>query len=70
MNEAIDFNGIKGYSALSEDAKTLFRNVYKTHQSGFKSYGQAVSVKEEKRRLKVSFETGEYLYYYPDGTWG
>jgi len=69
MNGAIDFNAIKGYSAMSEDAKTLFRNVYKKHQSGFKGYGQAVSVKE-KSRLKVNFENGDFVYYYPNGTWG
>jgi len=70
MKGTIDYNTIQGYSAMSEDAKTLFRNVYKTHQRGFKGYGKAVTVTEEKRRLKVSFEVGEYLYYYPDGTWG
>lgn len=70
MNEVIDFESIKGIQKLSKKARALFESIYTTHRSGFKAYGKAVKVTEERNRLKVSFETGEYLYYYPDGTWG
>ena len=68
--EPLAVESIDGYSSLSEYGKKLFKSTYTRHIRGGCSYGCAIKVKEERKRLRVDFENGEYLYYYPNGTWG
>ena len=69
----IDFEKVKGYKKLSENAKGIFQRVYRAHNS---MQGQThkfdwvpISVKECKTHLEVRFHGGEWLRYLPNGTW-
>lgn len=70
----IDFGKITGFNKLSEPAKDLFINTYKRHNSGqgtdYKEDWKPNKVKEHKTHLQVHFMNGEWLHYYPNGTWG
>ena len=70
----IDFNKVEGYSKLSDPAKELLQKTYKVHNSGqgtdYKEDWRPVRVLEHSKYLKVVFKNGEWLHYYPNGTWG
>ncbi|KAB3534423.1 hypothetical protein F8154_08960 [Alkaliphilus pronyensis] len=70
----IDFDRIKGYSNLSEVAKEHFVKIYKRHNSGqgsdYKEGWTPKKVKEHRSFLEVHFKNGEWLHFYPNGTWG
>lgn len=70
----IDFNTVKGYKKLSDPAKELFESVYKVHNAGqgtdYKEGYRPIKVKERTTHLEVHFANGEWLHYYPNGTWG
>lgn len=69
----IDFNKVKGYQNLTEQAKEIFQKVYKVHNSSqgidYKERYIPQSVKEHKEYLEVHFKGGEWLHYLPNGTW-
>ena len=70
----IDFNKVKGYSRLSDPAKEIFKSIYKVHNSGqgldYKEGWIPKEVEEYRKYLKVIFNNGKWLHYYPNGTWG
>lgn len=74
MNQGeIDFEKIKGFKELSENAKKIFIRVYKSHNAvqgiKHKNDWMPVKVKEHKTHLEVHFKNKEWLHYMPDGTW-
>ncbi len=70
----IDFEKVKGFNKLSDQARDLFRSVYVRHNSGqgmdYKEDWTPKKVKEHGGHLEVHFNNGEWLHYYPNGTWG
>ena len=70
----INFEEIKGYKKLSENAKKLFENTYKKHNAmlGMESKKRWIpkKVQENSKFLRVDFKNGEWLHYYANGTWG
>lgn len=74
MYERIDFTKVKGFNQLSAPAKNLFEAVYKRHNAGlgseYKKEYKPVKVKEHTSYIEVHFSNGEWLHYYPNGTWG
>ena len=70
----IDFEKVTGFNKLSEAAKELFKSVYKRHNSGqgtdYKKDWTPKKVKEHRTHIQVHFKNGEWLHYYPNGTWG
>lgn len=66
-------SNIEGYTQLSLESRNLFCGIYKVHHAGhgidFKDDWKAVYIKDCERFLKVTFKNGEWLHYYPDGTW-
>lgn len=70
----IDFAKVKGYNKLSDQAKVLFVETYRTHNSGqgleYKEDWEPIKVKEHLSYLEVHFKNGEWLHYYINGTWG
>ncbi len=74
MHIEIHFEKVKGFNKLSEAAKDLFRAVYFRHNSGqgsdYKEGWTPKKVKEHKSYVEVHFKNGEWLHYYPNGTWG
>lgn len=69
----IDFQKVKGFSKLSEDAKKLFIATYQKHNDcfGFDNKEDWVPVKvvEHKKYLEVHFKNGNWLHYTVHGTW-
>lgn len=70
----LDLESVQGYKNLSEDAKFQFERTYKLHNSiqgsDYKEGYTPTSVTDSIGKLKVTFKNGEWLYYYPNGTWG
>ena len=69
----IDFNEVKGYSRLSEEAKELFEYTYKRHNSiqgtDYKTDWLPIEVKECKDHLRVIFKNGQWLHYTSNKDW-
>lgn len=70
----IKFSNIEGWNQLSEVAEKVFIRLYKAHNSclglDYKEQWEPIKVKEFRAYLKVWFVNGEWLHYYPNGTWG
>ncbi|GKX27874.1 hypothetical protein SH1V18_03540 [Vallitalea longa] len=70
----IDFSKVKGYNKLGPNAKEIFVNTYKTHNSSigkeYKKDWVPVEVTIKNGKLVVTFCNGEWLHYYKDYTWG
>lgn len=69
----IEFNNVKGFNALSDKAKEVFKNTYILHNSAqgndYRENYIPVKVKEHKNFIEVHFVNGKWLHYLPDGTW-
>lgn len=57
---------IIGFNKLSDPAKKLFISTYENHK---KSGWIPKKVEEHRNYLRVDFTNGEWLHYYPNGTW-
>lgn len=69
----INFDKVKGFDKLSDNAKALFKWLYKKHNAAqgldYKIRWIPKSVKEHKTHLEVRFKDTDWLHYMPDGTW-
>lgn len=71
--QQISFDEVKGYNKLSDGAKMVFAHVYRKHNSNVgeehKKDWIPTNVSMKGSYLKVTFRNGEWLHYYPNGTW-
>ena len=70
----LEFEKIKGFNKLDEGLQSLFIQIYKRHNAGigtdYKEDYKPIKVTKVENKIKVNFKSGEWLYYYQNGTWG
>lgn len=65
---------VTGYNQLSAPARRLFTATARNHQAAvgrdYKDGWTPVKVQERRDHLRVWFKNGDWLHYWPNGTWG